>query len=446
MTAIKDTIRTITADNVVSKEEWATLKPLATATPVEASEDARELVKLFASDAFQVDASVKTELRSLIRARGYDAPTSRPAGMTGEAFADAIISSNVSEQDASFRKLQILAGREDGRVNVGVADTGLDTKHVALDTKLWTNQGEVEGDGLDNDNNGYVDDVHGYNFNTQKGLTEDGTASGSATVDGFRDEPTGPRLDDSHGHGTHVSGIITQGTDDVDVMGMALLGSNFNGQMAAEAFDYAAKNGVKVINMSFKVTDKEDVAAMIAAMKAHPEILFVASAGNDGKDINSYSADAYLKKHTLDNFVVVSAADQAGKKASYSNFGQPWATHAGTGSNVLSTTPKGKFESMSGTSMASPNVAAAAAKAMLMDPDLTPAQVKELLADVTPPEAHWDPLVNAGGRVDSRAAYTLAALTGVVRREGISAEAAAEKLQLSAAERERLLPLVAKYV
>lgn len=446
MTAIKDAIRTATLDNVVTKEEWAQLKPLANATPVEASEDARELVKLYASDQFQLDSTVKTDLRNLVRARGYDAPTTRPAGMSGDALADKIISSNVSETDSNFRKLQLLAGQENVRVNVGVADTGLDTQHVALDTKLWTNEGEIAGDGIDNDNNGYVDDRHGFNFNDRKGVAEDRGASGSATVEGFRDEPGPLRLDDTEGHGTHVSGIITQGTDDVDVMGLQLLGNNFDGKMAAEAFDYAAKNGVKVINMSFKVTDKADVAAMLEAMARHPEILFVASAGNDGRDINSYQADAYFKKHSLENFVVVSAADQDGKKAGYSNFGKPWATHGGIGSNVLSTTPNGKFESMSGTSMASPNVASAAAKAMLMDPALTPAQVKNLLADVTPQEASWDPLVNAAGKVDIRAAYTLAGLTGLVRREGITPEAAADRLQLSGTERERLLPLVARYV
>jgi subtilisin family serine protease len=352
----------------------------------------------------------------------------------------------VTETDANFRKLQLLSGQENATVNVGVMDTGLDTKHGGLDSKLWTNVKEIEGDGIDNDENGFVDDIHGWDFNNKHGVAGDEAASGSAQVEGFRDEPGAARLNDTQGHGTHVSGIITQGTDDVDVMGLQVLGSNFDGKMAAEAIDYAAKNGAKVINMSFRVTDADDVKTMVETMKAHPEVLFVASAGNDGNDINGYNAANYLKKHSLDNFVVVSAADQDGKKASYSNYGKPWATHAGIGSNVLSTTPNGKYEAMSGTSMASPNVAAAAAKVMLMDPELTPAQVKTMLADITPPETQWDPLVNSGGRVDTRAAYTLAALTGVVRREGLTPELAADKLQLSAAERERLLPLVSKYV
>ncbi|HLL53839.1 MAG TPA: S8 family serine peptidase [Myxococcaceae bacterium] len=446
MSAIRDAIRNATLDNVVTKEEWASLKPLASSTPKEASEDARELVNLFANDKFEMPSTAKTELRSMLRERGYDAPTARPTGMSSEVFADAIISSNVTETDSNFRKLQLLSGQENATVNVGVMDTGLDTKHGGLDSKLWTNVKEIEGDGIDNDSNGFVDDIHGWDFNNKKGAVVDAEASGSAKIEGWKDEPGAARLNDTQGHGTHVSGIITQGTDAVDVMGLQVLGNNFDGKMAADAIDYAAKNGAKVINMSFRVTDPDDVKAMVEAMKAHPEVLFVASAGNDGNDINGYNADRYLKKHTLDNFVVVSAADQDGKKASYSNYGKPWATHAGIGSNVLSSTPGGKYEAMSGTSMASPNVAAAAAKAMLLDPGLTPAQVKTLLADVTQAEAQWDPLVNSAGRVDSRAAYTLAAITGVVRREGISAEAAADKLQLSTAERERLLPLVSRYV
>src|SRR5690606_31941424 len=103
-----------------------------------------------------------------------------------------------------------------------------------------------------------------------------------------------------------------------------------------EAFDYAASQGVKVINMSFKVANRQDVTDMLEAMAKHPDIMFVASAGNDGRDINSYSAESYLKKHTLPNFLVVSSADPHGPRASYSNYGQPWATHADVGSQVLS--------------------------------------------------------------------------------------------------------------
>ncbi len=436
MTTIRDAIRLVTQDNKVTKEEWDnTLKPLADALPLEASEDARELVALFTNDQFELDAGAKTALRTTLRNRGYDVPQTRPAGVDNAAFAEAVINSNVTETDAVFESLQQRAGLADTRVIVGVLDTGLDVQHAALQDKLWVNEGEIPDDGIDNDGNGYVDDRNGFDFNTGKGLKGDSHAVNPEVPEGWVDDPDMPRslLKDTDGHGTHVSGIITKGTKSVDVMGLTVIaGSNFSGKLAAEAFDYAAANGAKVLNMSFRVNNKQDVADMLEAMAKHPDILFVASAGNDGRDINSYVAESYLKKNTLPNFIVVSSADQDGPRASYSNYGKPWATHADVGSQVLSTTPGNKFTAMSGTSMASPNVGAAAAKARLLDPGLTATQVKDLLAMTTPAEAGWDPLVNSGGLIDAQSAYTVAALTGLVRREGVTLEAAAERLGLDA--------------
>ena len=101
MTTIRDAIRLVTQDNKVTKEEWDnTLKPLADALPLEASEDARELVALFTNDQFELDAGAKTALRTTLRNRGYDVPQTRPAGVDNAAFAEAVINSNVTETDA----------------------------------------------------------------------------------------------------------------------------------------------------------------------------------------------------------------------------------------------------------------------------------------------------------------------------------------------------------
>src|SRR5690606_30989098 len=145
--------------------------------------------------------------------------------------------------------------------------------------------------------------------------------------EGWIDDPDlpGSLLKDTNGHGTHVSGIITKGSDSVKVMGLTTIaGFNFSEKLAVEAFDYAAAQGAKVINMSFKVSNRADMAGVLEGMGKHPDILFVASAGNDGRDINSYVSEDYLKKNTLPNFIVVSSADQDETRASYSNYGQPW--------------------------------------------------------------------------------------------------------------------------
>src|SRR5687767_14859898 len=131
MTAIRDAIRNATQDNVITQEEWSGIKTLADATPAKASDDARALVSVFANDGFELQGTSKTELRNLLRARGYDVPTARPTGTTNAAFEEKIISSNVSETDHVFASLQERAGLSGTTVNVGVLDTGLDVKHVA---------------------------------------------------------------------------------------------------------------------------------------------------------------------------------------------------------------------------------------------------------------------------------------------------------------------------
>ena len=449
MTTIRDAIKIITQDRTITQAEYEqTLKPLIQDLPLTASEDARELVSLFTNDDFQVDASVTRDLRLQLRNRGYDVPSSLPSGVDRSELTQAIIASNVSETDLVFKDLQERAGLADATVTVGVMDTGLDVGHDALQDKLYVNEGEIAGDGIDNDGNGYVDDINGYDFNANHGVIADRDAADPEMPEGWVDDPDAPPslLKDTHGHGTHVSGIITKGSDSVKVMGLTTIaGSNFSGKLAAEIFDYAAAQGAKVINMSFRVSNRADVAAMLEGMAKHPDILFVASAGNDGRDINTYVSEAYLKKNTLPNFIVTSSADQDETRASYSNYGQPWATHADVGSQVVSTMPGDKFQAMSGTSMASPNVGAAAAKVRLMDAGLGADEVKELLALTTPVDPNWDLIVNAGGLVDAQAAYTVAGLTGLVRREGLTLEAAAEQLGLDAETFEALRPIAERF-
>ncbi len=425
MTKIADAIRTVTADKKVTADEWTSvLKPLTDATPKEASADAREVVKLWADDGFEVDSAARRGMRDFLQSRGYEVPVSKPAGSKPAELEQAVISSNVTEVDAGFENLAKAAGREGAEQTIAVLDSGFGIDHEALDTKLWTNKGETEGDGVDNDGNGKVDDMHGWDF-----------VDNDANVNNSRE---------SGGHATHVTGIATQGSDNINSISLRVF-SPFDAKKVADAIDYAAANGAKVMNMSFRVGDEASVNTIVDAMKRHPEVLFVKSAGNDGRDIDTYDADSYLPFRELENMAVVAAADPDGTKADYSNYGSPWVTHGDRGSDVVSTVPGGRFEAMSGTSMAAPGITNLAAKMLILDPELKPADLKKMMAQTTDRSDAWTDVTASGGLVNEQKAYELAALTGLMRR-GVPADAAAQQLALSEASRAELLPLAQEYV
>lgn len=423
MTALRDAISKATSDRKVTADEWNTLiKPQADLAPKEASADAREVVQLWASDSFELDAGARSAARSFLQSRGYEVPTARPAGST-EDVARALIDSNVTETDDAFADLRARAGTLGREVSVAILDSGFDTGHDGLDTRLWTNEGELAGDGLDNDANGKIDDVHGWDF-----------AAGDAD----------PNSSESGGHATHVTGIATRGTDDVNAIALRVF-SPLSGEKIAQAIDYAAQNGARVMNMSFRVDNEADKKAIVDAIRRHPEVLFVKSAGNDGRDLNGYKLDTYLARSQLPNLAIVSAADADGTRADYSNYGTPYATHGARGSDVMSSVPGDRYAMMSGTSMASPNVVAVASKMLLMDGALRPEQLQSMLADTTDAREDWSKLTNSGGLVNATRATQLAGLTGLVR-QGIDVSAAADRLGLTGAERERLVARVPDYV
>ncbi|MDQ3263037.1 MAG: S8 family serine peptidase [Myxococcota bacterium] len=426
MTTIRDAIRTATADNKVTTEEWNTLvKPAADATVKEASADAREVLSLFTNSSFEVEDTAKKGMATYLNSRGYDASATRPrpAGASDEALFNQIKSSNISETDEAFLDLATRAGKSTATTTIAVLDSGFDTDHDALDTKLWTNPDEVAGDGIDNDQNGKVDDIHGWDF-----------VSGD----------NNPNSTDSSGHATHTTGIATKGTDQVKSISIRAF-SPLDAQKLSDAIDYAVGEGARVFNMSFKVSTPALVEAVSAAMARHPDVLFVKSAGNDGREIDSYQANAYLPKNTIDNMAVVSSADQDLTRADYSNVGLPWSTHGAIGSDVLASVPGDKFIRMSGTSMAAPQVAGLAARMLILDPSLKATELKGMIADTTDRAEEWGSLTQSGGLINENRAHQLAALTGLVR-SGLTQDAAASQLGLSQDVAASLAPLVAKYL
>ncbi len=242
---------------------------------------------------------------------------------------------------------------------VAVIDTGVDLNHPDLAANLWTNSREVPGNGVDDDGNGYVDDVHGVDV-----IVNSGNPS------------------DDHGHGTHVAGIIAaQANNGIGGVGVAynvqimpIKAAQYSGVLAssdiAEAIYYAVAQGADVINMSFGGYVRSQVEEDALAV-AFGQAVLVAAAGNDGKvnynpDVCGLGRDMYPAAY---NWVLgVMASAPGGGRAAFSNYDcTPHDSHEyelmAPGVDVWSTLPREQYAAWDGTSMATPIVSGIAALA-----------------------------------------------------------------------------------
>lgn len=249
------------------------------------------------------------------------------------------------------------------QVYVAVIDSGIDVSHPDLAANIWVNSGEIAGDGIDNDGNGYVDDVNGYDF-----LNGDGSVFDTG----------------EHPHGTHVAGTIgAVGGNGVGLAGVAwnvnmisakIVNSSGEASLASavEAIDYITdlrtQKGLDIIASNNSWGGTRYSQALEDAIKRGGDagIMFVAAAGNSAANVDStahYPAayDCSTTHRIFDCVVSVAAIAEDGSLASYSNFGSSSIDIAAPGTNVLSTLPGGLYGVLSGTSMAAPHVTGALA-------------------------------------------------------------------------------------
>ena len=282
-------------------------------------------------------------------------------------------------------------------VVVAVIDTGIDYTHPDLAANMWINEAEANGTpGLDDDGNGIADDLHGARWT-------DGTGA-----------PTSGDPMDGNGHGTHVAGTIgavgNNGTGpagvawDVRLMGLKFLTDSGSGSIsdAVSALEYAIEMGAHVSSNSWGGGGfSQAMADMIDAARAANQ-LFIAAAGNESQDNDANPH--YPSSYELDNILSVASSDQADAMSWFSNHGATSVDLAAPGSDIYSTWPGGGFNTISGTSMATPHVAGVAALLLGSAPDTPYSDLKAWLlssADVLPA---WSGLTLSGARLNASAA------------------------------------------
>lgn len=276
---------------------------------------------------------------------------------------------------------------------VAVIDTGIDFNHPDLKDNLWTNLAELNGKaGVDDDNNGVIDDIHGFNA-----ITGDGNAQ------------------DDQGHGSHCSGTIgAKGNDgkgivgvnwNVKIMAVKFLDKNGSGTLenALKAIDYATKMGAKVMSNSWGGGGFSQTLLDSIKRSNDAGALFLAAAGNDSN--NNDSNPSYPASYDVANIISVAAIDNQGNKASFSNYGKRTVHLGAPGVNVYSSTG-GAYDSWSGTSMATPHVSGVAALVWAHEPNLTAIELKQRLLATARPIAGLKGKTKTGGLVNAYLALT----------------------------------------
>ena len=366
---------------------------------------------------------------------------------------------------------ELLKGKKSSKVVVAILDSGVDFNHEDLKGHIWTNTGEIPGNGIDDDKNGYIDDVHGWNFIEQNEDTEvkHGITPSTASVPGDNDKTTKDVVTSVTGenaaasvselgsaerfygnssvagpganHGTHVSGIVAASrinnegingiAENVEIMILRVVPDGHEKDRdVANAVFYAVNNGAKIINMSFGkdyTTDKEYVDQAVRYAETN-NVLIVHAAGNysdDNDAVTFYPSRNYKSGGQCKSWIEVGAVsweNGASMVASFTNYGKSSVDLFAPGVDIRSTIPDQKYRKLNGTSMAAPMVTGVAALVWSYYPQLSACELKSVLLESTvkpdvdmvflpgdsSKKVHFSDLCSTGGVVNAFKALKLA--------------------------------------
>lgn len=274
---------------------------------------------------------------------------------------------------------------------VAVIDTGIDYNHPDLRRNIWVNKAEKYGEkGKDDDGNGYIDDVYGYDFANNDNNPMDG-----------------------HGHGTHCAGTIgavhnKRGVagvmKDVKLVALKFLSDRGSGttEGAIKSIDYATKLGVHVMSNSWGGGGYSQLLKEAIERAEAKGIVFVAAAGNSGSDNDE--KPHYPSNYDVSNVIAVASHTSSDKKSYFSCYGAETVDVSAPGSAIKSTWKNGGYKSISGTSMATPHVSGIVGLMLAKDKSLSPSEIKDKLIKSCVKQASFAGKTVCEGRVDAAAA------------------------------------------
>lgn len=258
----------------------------------------------------------------------------------------------------------------DRQIKIAVIDTGVDYNHEDLKNNIMINEAELNGtEGVDDDGNGYVDDVYGYDFANNDADPMDG-----------------------HGHGTHCAGVIGAEHNstgiagvmaNVQILPVQFLSKSGGGTLegALKAIDYATSRGVNVMSNSWGGGGRSQALFEAIERAEKAGIVFVAAAGNERNDNDAKAV--YPANYKVANVISVGAMDGKGKKASFSNYGKTTVHVFAPGVDIYSTVANNRYQKMSGTSMACPHVSGVVGLVMSSEPNLDFTEIKNRLMNTS---------------------------------------------------------------
>jgi hypothetical protein len=299
---------------------------------------------------------------------------------------------------------------------VAIVDTGIQITHPDLAANIWTNLGEVPSNGVDDDRNGYIDDINGWDFGHNDNSVYDpaetcGQGAGADPVDE---------------HGTHLAGVIgAVGNNSlgiagvnwqVKIMPLKFIVRQSDGECsgsdadAIEAISYATRMGARVINASWGGAEDDSALRSAFVSAGNAGAVFGVSAGNTGLNLASFPN--YPASWDLENQVVAAASNNNDGRPSFSSFGGP-TDLAAPGATVLSTLPVNTYGYLSGTSMSAAFTSGALALLKTLYPNASPSQLRSrLVASVDQKSAFAQPVTSSGGRLNLNLTLSCSHLAG----------------------------------
>ena len=261
-----------------------------------------------------------------------------PAGSRGNSSVSGVAGIDINAINA----WKITKGSK--KVKIAVIDTGIDYNHPDLKANIWTNQAEANGRaGVDDDGNGYVDDIHGYDFANNDGDPMDGNGHGTHCAGTIAAE---------HDNNIGVAGVMAEAT----MVGIKFLTDEGSGDTASaiKAVDYATKLNVDIMSNSWGGGGHSQALKESIERARDAGIVFTAAAGNSAT--NNDIEPHYPSNYKVDNVISVAANNYNDKLAFFSCYGSKTVHVSAPGRNILSTVPNNSYDVFSGTSMATPHV------------------------------------------------------------------------------------------